>query len=105
MFRSLEVRLRPAARQDLEKIWLYSAETWSPEQADTYIRGLSEVFDMISAHPEIARERIEFSPPVRIHRALSHIIIYVVQRDHIEIVRIRHKSEDWLSDPSEETTT
>lgn len=50
--------------------------------------------------PGIVRERVEFTPPVRIYRYEAHIIVFRDEGDHLAIIRIRHGSEDWASDPS-----
>jgi toxin ParE1/3/4 len=92
-------RLRPRARDDLEAIWLYTAARWSVDQADLYIRQLTRGMELLAAMPEIARERIELTPPVRIHPVASHLIVYRIDADHIDIIRIRHSREDWASDP------
>ena len=60
-------RLTPRALADLEDIWRYSAETWSAAQADQHVDALAQSFGMITALPVLARERLEFTPPVRIH--------------------------------------
>ncbi len=41
----------------------------------------------------------ELNPAVRIHRYISHMIIYENEGDDILIIRVRHGREDWLSDP------
>lgn len=94
--------LRPAAQSDLEAIWEYTAETWSASQAETYTRKLFSAFDRLAANPDLARERTEYTPPVRIYRAEQHVIIYLVVGDHIEIIRVRHGREDWMSDPTQD---
>ncbi|UDF05348.1 type II toxin-antitoxin system RelE/ParE family toxin [Asticcacaulis sp. AND118] len=90
--------LTPAAISDLENIWTYSAYTWSPTQADQYIAGLTSAFDLIADNPEIARERSEYSPPVRIYRHRSHIVIYQASKDAVIVIRVRHGNEDWMGD-------
>lgn len=91
--------LTHAARRDLDAIWEYTVMRWSERQADDYIRGIAAAIDRIAANPELARERVEFDPPVRIYRHQSHIIIYRDLSDRVSIVRIRHGSEDWAEDP------
>jgi toxin ParE1/3/4 len=93
----LRVRLTPRAEQDLEDIWQYTAQTWSPAQADRYVAALSVTLDTLSLLPEIARERTEFSPPVRIHPSGRHVIIYRVDADHLDIIRILGGKQDWLA--------
>ena len=79
-------RLTPAAQSDLDGIWDYTARTWSSAQADTYLRGLAGALDRICQHPEIARERGDVVPPVRLHRFRSHLIIYRIEDDHIAVI-------------------
>jgi toxin ParE1/3/4 len=92
-------KLRPAAQQDLESIWLDTARRWSMEQAERYVRQLSADFVALVEFPEMERERVELTPPVRIKHSGSHIIIYQITDDHIDIIRIRYVREDWMSDP------
>jgi toxin ParE1/3/4 len=90
-----EYRLFPAAESDLDDIWRYSAETWSVDQADRYIDGLVRTFELIVWVPEIARERNEFTPPVRIHLHGRQLIVYVIEPDYIAIMRILGGSQNW----------
>ncbi|KAA9005062.1 type II toxin-antitoxin system RelE/ParE family toxin [Histidinibacterium aquaticum] len=94
--RSLDgYRLRPLAEQDLEEIWLYSAGEWGPEQAEAYLEGLFAAFELLSAMPDIARERLEFVPPVRIHPSAQHLIIYQVTGNHLDVLRILGGQQNW----------
>ena len=88
-------RLTPAAQRDLEDIWLYTAQTWSMAQADRYTDIIEDTFDRLLYMPEMARERLEFDPPVRIHTSAEHQIIYRVERDHLLILRVLGAGQDW----------
>ena len=88
-------RLSPAAQQDLESIWDFTAQTWSPDQADSYLRGLAEKLTLLCENPLIARERAEIDPPVRLHPYKSHVIIYRVEADHLAVIRIAHMRQHW----------
>ena len=90
-----EYRLSPAAQNDLGGIWDYTALMWSPDQADAYLRGLAETLDVLRDHPEIARERREIDPPVRLHPYRSHLIIYRIEGDHLAIIRVVHRRQHW----------
>ncbi|MBO6561105.1 MAG: type II toxin-antitoxin system RelE/ParE family toxin [Nisaea sp.] len=90
-------RLTPRARADLEEIWLYSEETWSAEKADDYIDALTEGFEALLRVPEMARERTELRPPVRIHPLGGHLIVYRILEDHIEIVRLLGGRQNWVA--------
>jgi toxin ParE1/3/4 len=83
------------AEDDLEDIWRYSAETWSANQADIYIDTLIRTIETIVAMPTIARERMDFDPPVRIHPSAEHLIIYCIDADMIQVVRILGGRQNW----------
>lgn len=82
--------IRPAAQTDLTEIWSYGAANWGGEQADRYADALFAVFGLLSEFPEMARERMEFSPPVRFHPNGSHLVIYQEKTQGIEIIRVLH---------------
>lgn len=91
-------RLRPSALDDLESIWRYTAAQWSVDQADDTIRQVTAGLETLAERPEIARERRELNPPVRIHPVASHLVVYRIESDHLDIIRIRHAREDWADD-------
>ncbi len=88
-------RLTPAAQNDLADIWLYTAQRWSIIQADRYTDILEDTLERLLFMPEMARERPEFDPPVRIHPSADHLIIYRIEKDHLSVLRILGASQDW----------
>ena len=90
-------RLTPAAREDLAEIWRFTAERWSEDQADSYIDGLVSAFETIAGFPDIARERTEFTPPVRIHPSGAHLVVYLKGRGQVTILRVLHGRQDILA--------
>jgi toxin ParE1/3/4 len=90
-----EYRLTPAALDDLQGIWIHSAQTWSADQADRYVTGITAAIEGLCAFPESARERTEFDPPVRLHRFRSHLIIYRIDDDFLAILRVVHARQHW----------
>ena len=87
--------LTPQALSDLDDIWRYTAETWSVDQADTYIDGLAKVFELLVSMPEMGPERHEFTPPVRIHAHGQHLVIYIVRGAVVLIVRVLGGGQNW----------
>lgn len=91
-----KLRLTPAAEADLEEIWHYTATKWGDTQADRYIDGLAETFDMIASMPGIARERDEFTPPVRIHPSGRHVVVYHVESGMVLVIRVLAMRQNWM---------
>lgn len=89
--------IRPAAEADLSSIWRHGAAVWGVEQAERYVNGLFAVFDLLAQFPEIAREREEFTPPVRIHPSGSHLVIYRLEEQGVEIIRILHAHQNLMA--------
>ncbi len=89
--------IRPAAQADLSEIWRHGAATWGVAQADRYADGLFALFDLLAGFPELARERFEFTPPVRIHPSGAHLILYRRDREGIEIIRVLHARQDFTA--------
>ncbi len=89
--------IRPAAEADLADIWLQGAAKWGMSQAERYADGLFALFDLLAAYPEMAREREEFTPPVRIHPSGSHLVIYRRDGQGVEIIRVLHAHQDLMA--------
>lgn len=89
--------LRPLAEQDIADIWMDGADRWGPSQADRYFDGMVDLFELLSAQPEIARLRNEFNPPVRFHIYGSHVVIFEAIDTGISILRVLHQRRDILA--------
>jgi toxin ParE1/3/4 len=93
-------RLTRKAADDLHQIYLEGMRLFGAEQAALYHARLRQTFEILSANPLIARERLEINPPVRIHPCGSHVVVYVTEdQGSILIVRVRHGREDWATSP------
>ncbi|PPC92029.1 MAG: plasmid stabilization protein ParE [Methylobacter sp.] len=85
-------KLRPQALNDLEAIWLYGVKRWGLAQAEKYLTALTHSFQSIAENPLLCRERDEFTPPVRIHHQGRHVVLYLIEDNHIAIIRVLHDS-------------
>lgn len=83
-----------AANADIRSIARYTQDTWGSDQRRRYLEGLNDKFEMLAEMPEMAAERSDFSPPVRIHNYEKHLIIYMIAAGGILIVRVLHESRD-----------
>jgi toxin ParE1/3/4 len=88
-------RLSKAAEADIKAIYAFTEERWSKQQARAYGDGLFDAFELIAAHPRIAPERRTISPPVRLHRRDSHLIINREVADGVLIIAIPHFRQSW----------
>jgi len=86
-----ELSLRPLARRDLAGIWSYSAERWSVEQADSYLRLLHEAMLASARAPQPARRVDEIRSGYRVRHAGAHLIFFQVTGTGIDVVRILHE--------------
>ncbi len=68
--------------------------TWGSDQADRYADGLFAVFDLLAEFPDLAREREEFLPPGAHPSCGSHLVIYRLARQGVEIIRILHAHQN-----------
>ncbi len=90
-------RLTPAARDDLAGIWRFTADRWSEDRADRYLDALISVFETLADFPTIARERTEFTPPIRIHPSGAHLVLYLAGKGGVVVLRVLHNRQDILS--------
>ncbi len=91
-------RLTRKAEADILHIYRESAEQFGTAQAEAYHARLERTFGLIALNPRLARERVEISPPVRVHPCGAHLIVYLVEEsDEVLILRLRHRREDWTA--------
>lgn len=93
-------RLTRRAAADIRHIYSEGLRLFGAAQAARYHARLTRTFEMLADNPELARERAELSPPVRIHPCGAHIVVYRIEEDGgVLIIRVRHGREDWADAP------
>jgi len=92
-------RLSRKAEQDLINIYREGTLLFGTAQAETYHQELARIFEILADNPKIVRERLEITPPVRIHPCGSHMVVYLMEEQDVFILRIRHGREDWTKTP------
>ncbi|MEM6649625.1 MAG: type II toxin-antitoxin system RelE/ParE family toxin [Pseudomonadota bacterium] len=86
------------ADNDIVEIYVQGYENFGRIHAESYADGLWKLLDLIGERPTLARERKETKPPVRIHPYKSHVVIYTIQNETVNIQRIRHGRENWYQE-------
>lgn len=83
------------AVEDLSKIWDYTYEVWSENQADIYYKLLLDCCQKLSQTPSVGKKYESIHNGLLGCKASHHIIFYrKIQLGEIEIVRILHGRMD-----------
>lgn len=92
----MRLKVSQAAAEDLENIWLYTAEHWSVEQADRYLGQITDGFEVILNDPTAGRDCGELRKGYRRTKVGSHLIFYRLddKADAMEVIRVLHERMD-----------
>ncbi len=71
---------------------------WGAKRAEAYYNGIYDTFIDIADFPLANRERSEIKTGIRIQIYESHLIIYRVLDDAVEVVCVVHGHYDWQGD-------
>ncbi len=86
--------LSPLAMEDLRDIWRYGAGRWGAEQTEVYGEKLLAAFGFLTENPKIGVSIDYVRQGYRKHPTGSHLIIYRITSECIEVIRILHKRAD-----------
>ena len=91
-------KLTNKAVDDLTKIWNYTFDKWSENQADIYYHMLLDNCQELANNPDSGKKYSEVTENLLGFRAGRHIIFYRrTEGDEIEITRILHDQMDLKS--------
>ncbi len=83
------------AIEDLSKIWDYTYEVWSENQADKYYFELLVDCQELSENQSLGKNYIEIEKNIFGFKSGQHLIFYRIQNStKIEIIRILHSRMD-----------
>lgn len=88
-------RTTEAADRDIAGLYADGEAQFGTRQAERYQDGLFDLFDLIADNPRLARERPEFTPPIRLHPYGAHLVIYTLDDIGVLIVRVLPGRADW----------
>jgi toxin ParE1/3/4 len=90
-----EFKLTNKALEDLSKIWDYTFEVWSENQADIYYEMLITNCQEIADNPHLGKNYEGIAQNLRGMKTNRHIIFYrTINQNYIEITRILHERMD-----------
>lgn len=88
-------KLTNKAVEDLSKIWDYTFEVWSEQQADKYYDGLISTCEAIAENPYLGQKYDGISKQLLGVKTNRHIIFYrTLNENYVEITRILHERMD-----------
>ncbi len=84
------------AEKDLEKIWIYTFENWSMEQADRYVNQIIDEIEYIAVKPENGKDFSYVRKEYLSSKVKLHFIFYKINKKNkiVEIIRILHQRMD-----------
>lgn len=89
-------KLSSQAAQDVEGIYLYGFINFGEDQTDLYFSRMNKCIAILCSNPEIGRLDTRVNPAVRRFDFESHVIFYDIEAGSILIVRILHRSMDFI---------
>ncbi len=90
-----EYKLTNKAVEDLSKIWDYTFEVWSENQADKYYDGIISNCKEIADNPDLGKFYEGISKQLLGIKSNRHIIFYrTINENFVEITRILHERMD-----------
>lgn len=88
-------RLTNEAKNDLEKIWIYTYNNFSLKQADKYYRLITDEFEYIASNPNAGKSIDHIRQGYKVSKVKSHLVFYKPSyKKGIEIIRILHERMD-----------
>ncbi len=99
----MNYKISTEAEKDLEKIWLYTFETWSQVQADYYYDLLLDEIEYLAENPKNGTDFGQIRKGYFRSRVKSHFIFYriSIKSNEIEIIKILHQQMDFDSQLNE----
>jgi toxin ParE1/3/4 len=83
------------ALEDLNNIWIYTAENWSVEQANRYYNLIVDEIEYVSENFGTAKDFGNVRKDYKYSKVKSHLLLYKkTENTEMEVVRILHERMD-----------
>jgi len=92
----MNFKISKEAENDLEKIWLYTFENWSIEQAERYLNLIFDEIDYLCIKPNSGFDFGNIRKGYWRSKVKSHFIFYKInsKQDELEVIRVLHEMMD-----------
>ena len=87
-------RFSEAAARDIEKLLENSLLNFGVKQTELYYAALKDCLDLLSGNPDMGGKSDDVREGYRRFSHQSHVIFYRMEKQHVLIVRVLHKSMD-----------
>jgi len=97
---TLSVIRSPIAIDEIQGIWLWNAEHYSPAHADAYVRYLEQSIDHLdrryaTGKTVSVRPDLQYVVIRRKSKGHGHVAVYRVRDRVVELLHVFHTAEDW----------
>ena len=83
------------ALEDLNNIWIHTAENWSVDQANRYYNLIVDEIEYVSVHFETTIDFGNIRKNYKFSKVKSHVVFYQkTDNTKMEVVRILHERMD-----------
>jgi toxin ParE1/3/4 len=89
----MKIRRLPQAIRDVDEIWLYIARR-DPDAATRLVERLMSSVARLADYPESGPARPEIGVGARSVTVGNYLVLYRVERESVDIVRVLHKAMD-----------
>lgn len=90
----MTIKLSLLALQNLQGISNYTLKKWGEEQEEQYLNTIYDLFEEISAAPEIWRFRHNLYPECQSALGQKHVIFFQQQGETLLVARVLHQQMD-----------
>lgn len=92
----MNLKISIEASNDLEKIWLYTFENWSTEQADRYLNLIFDELEYLSTNPKSGIDYSNVRKGYFRSKVKSHFIFFRlnIEKKELEVIRVLHEMMD-----------
>ncbi len=91
----VEYVISEKALEDLNSIWIYTAENWSIEQADRYYNLIMDEIEFLAENFETLKDFGSVRKDYRYSKVKSHLLFCKKnEKNKIEVVRILYEKMD-----------